>query len=332
DAADKKAMEQRGYRPQTKAVQMAGAVNLLRTPFTGFQAAGGVNLVVQEVEGAQLAGLGNANGDYLVGFQGAGLFNYVKKFGIGVQLSGLYNQTDRDFTGFQISGGYNRTKLLEGIQIGLVNRSKRVTGWGSPETPRFKSAQIGLVNITKDQDAFQIGLLNLYRPGSRGVSLGILNLGGPSWLSSYTNERHLFNIEVATGNTMTDVKHHTQKWWSTYNTVGFSTVGWYGKTREITWGMGADLTFKKGYFFRSTLRMYYPWEKGAFREWNGMYGSVGMSAGFIPVKKYSFIWLFLSPTYNWHMLGPVEGIQRPAVALPISENAWGSLQIGVVFG
>ncbi|HAP59233.1 MAG TPA: hypothetical protein DCR93_06915, partial [Cytophagales bacterium] len=203
----------------------------------------------------------------------------------------------------------------------MVNYCKRIEGWASDNVPKFKSAQVGLVNLTKEQNAFQFGLINIYKRGSRGISMGLLNLGGLSWISYYANERNYSNVEFATGNTLTKLHRGTVWRWSTYNTLGFSIGGWEGKTREISWGAGAMLEDTGAVSFRSTARIYYPWEAKNFSNWQGLYGSWGVSAGVRPGDdRVGGIQIFLSPTLNWHMLGTGELATPPPFSLPIGDR------------
>lgn len=214
-----------------------------------------------------------------------------------------------------------------------MNYCKRIEGWASDNVPKFKSAQVGLVNLTKEQNAFQFGLINIYKRGSRGISMGLLNLGGLSWISYYANERNYSNVEFATGNTLTKLHRGTVWRWSTYNTLGFSIGGWEGKTREISWGAGAMLEDTGAVSFRSTARIYYPWEAKNFSNWQGLYGSWGVSAGVRPGDdRVGGIQIFLSPTLNWHMLGTGELATPPPFSLPIGDRFWGGLQLGVKLG
>jgi len=146
-------------------VQFAGVANLADGHVRGVQAAGIVN-VSGNKQGAQLAGVANRAFEQR-GFQGAGIMNHSVKMR-GMQASGIINVSASDARGMQASGILNAVASdLRGMQAaGIVNfaggrvRGTQVSGILNVAAHVDKGAQIGLVNLSKTNNGYPIGLFS----------------------------------------------------------------------------------------------------------------------------------------------------------------------------
>jgi hypothetical protein len=168
-------------------VQMAGVVNAVSEDVTGTQISGVLNAVKGKVKGVQIAGVVNNNdsitdgiqisGVYqktqiLRGLQIGGIYNRAKRV-TGGQISGLINTVDSASTYLQIAGLYNKAANIKGVQIsGLINTCDTLEG-----------LQIGVFNKTNHvKKGLAIGLFNYVKDGYHKVEfsyneLGTMNLG-----------------------------------------------------------------------------------------------------------------------------------------------------------
>lgn len=170
--------------------QIAGAYNRSGTNSRGVQIAGGLNNGGGEHNGLQVAGMGNISRGGLSGVQIGGAFNYRKKGGKGIQIAGGGNITEDTVRGVQIAGAFNYTKVLHGLQIGVVNIADSSTGYS-----------LGLINIVKKGYnqllVYNSELTDLnvaYRSGNR--KLYSLLLGG---MSLNSNEKiYTFGYGIGT--------------------------------------------------------------------------------------------------------------------------------------
>jgi hypothetical protein len=120
-------------------LQIASVVNIVERNMTGVQIALGGNLVDQKMTGLQLNGVqiglalipGSHNKD-------------------GEKIS-CNNSANDELNGVQIGLWCNRAKTANGLQIGLVNITEKMTG-----------VQIGLVNIIKSSPVPFFPVINVY--------------------------------------------------------------------------------------------------------------------------------------------------------------------------
>ncbi len=201
---ERKAAIKEGFEANTTSIQVSGLLNFTRNNATGIQATGGMNIVGNNMTGMQIALIGNGVGEETQGIQLAGLYNISSKSTKGIQISALYNFTKYSLTGIQL-GLFNTAKTVTGkksvyskansIQIGLVNKSKKMTG-----------IQIGLINIGGKTLGTQVGLINFFRDEpnkeqtKNGTPIGLINIGSIGPLRASINELFLINLEIATGN------------------------------------------------------------------------------------------------------------------------------------
>ncbi|WP_460946142.1 STN domain-containing protein [Spirosoma daeguense] len=184
-----------GYSFGTRAFELGGLMNIVRTNVTGFQAAGLANVVGGRVDGVQLGGLFNHVNQSVQGVQVGGLLNTVGDSVNGVQMGGLVNFVRDEVVGTQIAGLVNvAAKSVKGVQLaGLVNYTHQdVAGWqiaGILNRARTvtKGSQIGLINVADSLSAVPIGLISYVRKGGFfRVEVG-------------TDELNLLNVSVRSG-------------------------------------------------------------------------------------------------------------------------------------
>lgn len=203
-------------------VQIAGVSNHIQNRAQGVQVAGVLNQVKDRASGIQIAGLTNLTGSF-DGMQIAGFANISKESERGVQLSGFFNKAgDVDM---QVAGLINKARKVKGVQIaGFINIAD------SSDYP------IGLVNIIKNGEPTIGGSIDetlttmtTFRSGGR-VLYGILGLG-----YNFKESKSLYGLEAGMG-------------------VHLFASENFGLNLE-----GATLTladFKKGEYFRSSLRLF----------------------------------------------------------------------------
>jgi hypothetical protein len=169
-------------------VQGAGLLNVAGSDMYGIQGAGLLNVAARDMYGIQGSVLGNVNGGDAGGIQAAGLFNVAAGSQYGVQAAGLFNFA-MTLDGIQAAGLFNVAKESNwynhnrpfnvigdlfrwqvagmfnvagddfyGLQIAPVNISGRNKQSGL-------SLQLGLVNISANERAMPIGLVNIVKNG-----------------------------------------------------------------------------------------------------------------------------------------------------------------------
>ncbi len=135
-----------------RGVQTAGIYNLAHN-IKGLQASGIFN-TAHGIEGIQASGIFNKAYD-VKGFQASGIINSSRDF-TGFQIAGILNRADNT-KGFQTAGIVNAAKEFTGLQLaGIVNYADRLSPYG---------LQIGLINIAREADGIQLGLLNFSKNG-----------------------------------------------------------------------------------------------------------------------------------------------------------------------
>lgn len=120
------------------------------------------------LKGLEIAGLINTTHGDIEGLQIAGLINHTKGMVTGMQLSGILNHTSEETSGLQISGLINNTgKNIKGVQMaGILNQC----------TDTLQGVQVsGLINRTRVVDGLQIGVINFADTVNEGLQLGFLN-------------------------------------------------------------------------------------------------------------------------------------------------------------
>jgi hypothetical protein len=139
-------------REDVLGLQAAGLFNIAGGSMTGLQAAGIFDIAAGDVAGLQAAGIfGYAGG----GFRGArvsGIASYTGGSFQGMSLSGIFNYAGGDFQGLQAGLANIAAADMSGLQIGLYNQ-----GSGG--------LQIGLVNVSDNESAIPLGLVNIVKNG-----------------------------------------------------------------------------------------------------------------------------------------------------------------------
>lgn len=132
----------------------------------GIEVGGIFNINQKDVRHFQVAGLFNVVGNRMQGVQVAGASNIVMSGISGVQVAGVNNRTG-SVKGAQLSGVFNVAENIRGLQVaGIVNVANRVAG-----------VQLaGLVNVADSSD-YPIGIVNLVKNGSRGITAGLDETG-----------------------------------------------------------------------------------------------------------------------------------------------------------
>lgn len=206
---EEKDMIKKGDRSDMTGLQFSGVLNFVRNDAEGFQLTGGFNVTNGSSISSSFAGVGNSVQGNMSGVQVAGVYNVANRRANGLQLSALLNNTNGSLSGIQIAAvnyakymwGRNSVKPISGsaIQLGLINVSKNNDG-----------IQIGLINKAKAFRGTQVGIVNFYRSspyegsqgrGRYGTPIGLLNLGSKGGhFRTYMNDLFLTNFELATGN------------------------------------------------------------------------------------------------------------------------------------
>jgi hypothetical protein len=123
-----------------RGAQIGGIANITHDKTKGFQFGGIFNMNKGDMSGIQVSGIVNINTDHVYGMQLAGITNTCKETVTGAQVAGITNVCSNDVKGLQISGLLNKTKILSGVQVGLVNIADSVEA----------GLQLGLFNIVKN--------------------------------------------------------------------------------------------------------------------------------------------------------------------------------------
>ncbi len=155
---------------------------------------GGIfNVNTKNVQRVQVAGIFNVTGGYVQGVQASGIFNAVRKQVTGAQIAGIYNQVADSVKGGQVAGIFNiASKKVHGTQVaGIANITKGTTEGVQVSgilnyTRILKGIQVGLINIADSSDGYSIGLINIVRKGYHKISV-------------YSNELQHVNVAIKTG-------------------------------------------------------------------------------------------------------------------------------------
>jgi hypothetical protein len=111
----------------TEGINAAGIINIAHT-IDGVQAAGITNINWGVTNGWSIAGMANLHCDTLNGNAIAGMANISLKNTNGIQIAGLFNYAQYTVNGMQLSSILNTAKVVNGIQLGLINISDSING------------------------------------------------------------------------------------------------------------------------------------------------------------------------------------------------------------
>jgi hypothetical protein len=251
-------MKRDGVEANLSGFQVSGLTNFVLNNVFGAQISGGFNTSKGALHGVQLAGIGNGTAKYAFGMQLAGIYNMSVESMDGVQVSALLNFTRGGLFGLQ-TGLVNAAGFIEGVnsfqnemptgvQVGLVNHSKKMNGF-----------QIGILNISKSMQGTQIGLVNIYNNGNSpqtrdGTSIGLINIGSSAYVSMYASDVFITNIEVATG-TFKNHRINTDRFEIQIQNSLLYAVNPSFLVNNKSWAVGYGL--KKYFFSRSTAPGYH---------------------------------------------------------------------------
>lgn len=199
----------------------------------GMQISGIANINSGSSEGLQVAGIVNSNAGNSAGLQVAGITNINGGNSEGLQVAGIANINGEDSKGIQIAGIYNRAKVLNGLQIGLININDTIA----------EGLPIGLINLVKKgrYDEFVISVADYqnlgvsYKYGTRSFyniySVGMNILEDNLWVAglgfghlSEINANYSFQPEIVLYSYFpTDFKGKIRDTYSTHVKFGFVT-------------------------------------------------------------------------------------------------------------
>ena len=204
-----------GYGHSLNGVEIGGVLNMQHANMRGTQIAGLSNLIGERMMGVQISGVSNTNLLNGKGVQISGVTNSSSVFD-GAQISGTYNHVKHTMHGFQASGVVNYAGELRGVQLGVINITKKID----------KGIMIGILNFAGDgllrleaehNDLTQYNLT--FKSGTKAfytiLSSGITPLS-PTQLWSYgmgfgsqliTREKIYLGLE-ATSNTIQPLEKH----------------------------------------------------------------------------------------------------------------------------
>ncbi len=192
---------------QVLGFQTAGIFNKAGGDVVGLQMAGISNYNFRNLKGSQFAGISNHTLGFVDGLQMSGILNYCRSFS-GAQFSGLLNYNNRSrglqlaglanisgqINGAQISGLLNRGKVVDGVQLGVVNSTDTIIGFQVSalinQAKVVKGGQLGVINIADTITGIPIGLFNFIRKGYRRIGLSYndmtpINLSFKSGVESF---------------------------------------------------------------------------------------------------------------------------------------------------
>ena len=194
-----------------------------RNDVSGFQLAGFGHTVAGNVKGAQISGFGNYVHQDIAGFQLAGFTNIVNEMKSGAQIAGFANISKGSANGAQIAGfsnishgtvntqigGFmNKTKILKGVQLGIINLTDSVAS-GTP---------IGFLSIVKKgYRAFEVSTNETFH-GVASFKIGVSQFYNIFSLGAHINQDDLFwGWGVGFGTTF----NYSTKWQSQLEATSF---------------------------------------------------------------------------------------------------------------
>jgi len=150
----------------TNGVLVSGLFNYSAGYVDGIQVSGILNFTGSNTSGVQATGIFNYTGGSAQWIQGAGIANIAIGDVYGIQGSGIANISGGVVNGLQISGIANYAGSLQGVQAGILNIIQK-------DMEDTKGVQIGMVNISRSENVFPIGLVNIIKNGILGPSVYI---------------------------------------------------------------------------------------------------------------------------------------------------------------
>lgn len=111
----------------------------------------GISNQLNNLYGISLAAFLSQRSGNMYGINFSGFFNLSKGDDIGLSMAGFYNEVNR-IEGVQTAFLYNKAKMVNGVQLGVVNYCRDMKG-----------AQIGIINICRSQPFPFILLFNFWK-------------------------------------------------------------------------------------------------------------------------------------------------------------------------
>lgn len=291
---------------------------------TGFAFAGLSNIVFGNAKGFMIAGFsnhvgGHSSGDQLAGFmnilnqseglQMAGFLNRSKN-AKGVQLAGFSNLSSGEGGRLQIAGFTNISKDVHTQVGGFANMGKdvntQVSGFINVAR-KVKGVQVGVINISESNNT-PIGLINIVKNGEMAVRVSVDEMGtmiggfesGGKQLYGFLGvgyngklSKTLYALEGAIGGR-------------------FQVSDYFRINAEVASAALDD--FKKGFFYRSSIRVFPSFRIGNRLEIFGgptiNYAYFDMASGKGMELVNHFMWSEKAGDENYHgiYLGAVGGI------------------------
>ncbi|MBN2281249.1 MAG: hypothetical protein JXQ65_11780 [Candidatus Marinimicrobia bacterium] len=146
-----------------------GIYSGIKGNFAGYQTSGIVGKIEGEVTGIQESGIYSYAGGNFLGIQNTGIAGKIAGDLQGLQLSGIVS-TAEEVRGGQFSGIVNNAKDVVGLQhSGIVNNALDVTGVQAAgiinNAGHVRGVQVGLINRSKKLDGIALGLINISDEG-----------------------------------------------------------------------------------------------------------------------------------------------------------------------
>lgn len=149
----------------TYGLAVSGLGNVSGGDIKGMGVSGLINLGGRDTRGLMIAGLGNISGEVQGGLSVGGLMNVAGKSSRGVQVTSLLNVAAETNDGWQLAGLGNVSVSNKGLQTAFINYSVENNGLqlgvSNVNIKGRKGFQVGIVNVSTDSCAHQIGCINL---------------------------------------------------------------------------------------------------------------------------------------------------------------------------
>ena len=233
-----------------KGFQFSGIANVTGRNTYGMSISGLMNINGNDSYGMLLSGIGNISGNSAKGFIIGGLMNMSGKSSNGIFLSGLANISGNEQRGIMLSGLANVSgSSLKGLQIssllnvaGEKNCGLQLAALGNVSVTN-KGMQLALLNYAAENNGLQTGLANVNTEKGLGVQLGVVNVSK----NEKARQIGLFNIKPYTRTQLILSGGNTGKFnisarfknKYTYSQVGFSA-----------YNLGFDQKFSAAGFYR----------------------------------------------------------------------------------
>jgi hypothetical protein len=151
----------------------------------GVHAAGVFSTIGASLQGIQMAGVFSTIGGNMEGVQISDIFSTAGGDVKGIQLSGIFNGAGGDMDGIQAAGIFNVVRgNFHGVQAGLYNQTGAGTG---------PLLQVGLINVSKNEGAVPVGLVNVIKNGLMHPAIYYDDMGFFN-LSFRSGSKHIYSI------------------------------------------------------------------------------------------------------------------------------------------